>query len=194
MNAWQMRSPGLKRPIALVRTFLAVAFLAASAASTVSAFELGSFFKRKQLDAREVSLNLGEAVRILSAYRGQHGAGPVTIDAKLTRIAADHALKMATADKVSHVVRGEGSFARRLRTGDYDASVASENIGGGYKNLDEAFAGWRDSPEHDKNMLRPDVTVIGIARADAVGSKYGTYWSLVLARPYEGPQGPAAIR
>jgi hypothetical protein len=36
-------------------------------------------------------------------------------------------------------------------------------------------------------MLRSDVTVMGIARADAKGSKYGSYWSLVLAAPYEGP-------
>jgi hypothetical protein len=28
---------------------------------------------------------------------------------------------------------------------------------------------------------------MGIARADSEGSKYGTYWSLVLAAPYEGP-------
>lgn len=158
----------------------------------MSALEFGSFFKGKQLEAHEISVNADEAVRILSAYRGKHGLGPVVLDAKLSRIAASHAVKMAATDKVAHVLRGEGSFSRRLRDGDYDAAVASENIGGGYDSLAEAFEGWRKSPEHNKNMLRPDVTVMGIARADSKGSKYGTYWSLVLARPYVGPQGPPA--
>lgn len=187
-----MRAPSPPKYTTALRFLIASLFLAVSATSTVSALEFGSFFKRKQLEAREISVNADEAVRILSAYRGKHGLGPLSLDAKLSRIAASHAVKMAAADKVAHVLRGESSFARRLSAGGYDAAVASENIGGGYDSLAEAFEGWRKSPEHNKNMLRPDITVMGIARADAAGSKYGTYWSLVLARPYVGPQGPTA--
>jgi uncharacterized protein YkwD len=180
----------------IVRTLLGavVAFLliAGTMPSTATAFDFGSLFKGKRLDAREASVDVEEAARMLSSYRKSHGLGPVKLDPALTRIAADHALRMATADKLAHVLRGEGSFARRLRAGGYDAAVASENIGAGYLSLGEAFAGWRNSREHNKNMLRPDVTVMGIARADAAGSKYGAYWSLVLARPYEPPQAPTA--
>lgn len=187
-----MRAPSPPKFTQVLRLLIASLFLAVSATTTVSALEFGSFFKRKQLDAREISVNADEAVRIVSVYRKKHGLAPLTLDAKLTRIASSHAVKMAATDKVAHVVRGEGSFSRRLRDGNYDAAVASENIGGGYNSVAEAFDGWRKSPEHNKNMLRPDVTVMGIARADAAGSKYGTYWSLVLARPYVGPQGPPA--
>jgi hypothetical protein len=156
------------------------------------ALEFRSLFRGKQLDAREIAVDANAAARMLSDYRARHGLGPVKLDPMLNRIAADHALKMAEADKVSHVVRGEGSFARRLRSGGYDAALAAENVGGGYLSLEEAFAGWRKSKPHNKNMLKPDVTVMGIARADAAGSKYGAYWSLVLARPYKRPEGPAA--
>lgn len=173
-------------------TFLVLLVVGLTLATAATAFEFGSFFKRKQLDAREIPVDTDEAVRILSSYRQSHGRGPLRLDAKLTRIAADHAIRMAAADKLAHVVRGEGSFSRRLRNGNFEAAVASENIGGGHRNLDEAFAGWRRSSEHNKNMLRPDVTLMGIARADAKGSKYGSYWSLVLARPFEGPQGSSA--
>lgn len=169
--------------------FLAILFLGPTASNPASAFDLGSLFKREKLDAREIPVNLGEAVRTLSNYRARHGLGPVKLDPKLTRIAADHAIKMAADNKVAHVLRGEGSFARRLGAGGYEASVASENIGAGYDDLAEAFAGWRNSPDHNKNMLRPDMTVMGIASASAAGSKYGIYWSLVLAHPYEGPSG-----
>lgn len=176
----------------IIRLVLASAVLLSPAAIPAYSLDLGSFFKRKQLDAREIRVDAGEAVRMISDYRRKHGLGALKQDPKLTRIAAEHARKMATTDKVAHVLRGEGSFARRLSAGGYDAAVASENIGAGYDTLAEAFAGWRKSREHNKNMLRPDVTVMGIARADSAGSKYGTYWSLVLARPYERPQGPTA--
>lgn len=180
------------------RLVLALMVVIAAATAPTSAFELPSLFKgKRQLAARAVPVDAAAAARMLSDYRKRHGLGPVTPDPTLTRIAADHALRMAEANKVSHVVRGEGSFARRLSTGGYDAAVASENVGGGYYSLDEAFAGWRASKPHDKNMLKPDVTVMGIARADAEGSKYGAYWSLVLARPYEPaptlPTGPSTL-
>lgn len=176
----------------VILIFLATSYLGGVTSGPASAFEWKSLFKREQLNARHVSVNVAEAVRILSAYRASHGVGPVKLDPKLTRIAADHALKMAAANKVAHVLRGQGSFARRLKAGGYDAAVASENIGGGYDTLAEAFAGWRNSPDHNKNMLRSDITMMGIASATAAGSKYGTYWSLVLADPYQGPTGPSA--
>lgn len=179
-------------PSALLATLVAVAAATAPAA----AFDFRALFKGKQLNAREVSVDAATAARMLSDYRKRHGLGPVALDPALTRIAADHALRMARTDRLAHVVRGEGSFAKRLHTGGYDAAVASENVGGGYQNLEEAFAGWRKSRGHNKNMLKPEVTVMGIARADAAGSKYGAYWSLVLARPYEPaptlPTGPSA--
>jgi uncharacterized protein YkwD len=170
----------------LFAAMLATSLLLPPASAT--AFDLGKIFGRgKNLAAHEVSLDTAEAVRIISDYRRKHGLSALKLDDTLTRIATDHAVLMARMDKVDHVLRGEGSFTKRLASGGYDAAVASENIGGGYDTLDEAFAGWRRSKEHNKNMLRPDVTVMGIARADSAGSKYGTYWSLVLAAPYEGP-------
>jgi hypothetical protein len=133
--------PGLPRRLAGLFLVVAVALAPAAAAG----FEFGDLFKRKHFDAGEVAIDTGEAVRILSDYRRKHGLGPVKLEPKLTRIAASHALKMASANKVAHVLIGEGSFARRLRVGGYDASIASENIGAGYHTLAEAFAGWRRS-------------------------------------------------
>ena len=72
----------------------------------------------------------------------------------------------------------------KMHTGD-EAQLTVINA----DDLAEAFAGWRNSPDHNKNMLRPDMTMMGIAAASAAGSKYGIYWSLVLAHPYEGRAG-----
>jgi uncharacterized protein YkwD len=123
------------------------------------------------------------AARLISDYRRSHGLSPVTLNPQLMAIAAKHSRAMASADKMSHVLAGEGSFERRLSAGGYDAAIAAENVAAGHRNLDEAFAGWKASPGHNANMLKPGVTQMGIAVAYAQNSKYGNFWTLVLAEP-----------
>lgn len=139
-------------------------------------------------------VDAGEAARLISQYRVSRGLGPVTVSATLGKIAADHARRMAQIDRVDHVLPGEGSFDRRVLSGGYNFSVAAENIGAGYDNLAEALTGWQKSPHHNDNLLNPAVKEIGIALYNAPGTKFGTYWSLVLAAPYQVPtsQGPNA--
>ena len=134
-------------------------------------------------------LDPAAAAAIISAYRKSNGLPPVTLDPKLMKIAAAQAKKMAAANNLSH-----GNFPRRLAAGGYDAAVAAENIGAGYHNLNEAFAGWRASSHHRANMLKKDVTKMGIAVAYNKSSKFKDFWSLVLARPDERPPdgGPTA--
>ena len=87
---------------------------------------------------------------------------------------------------------GEGSFQRRLAAGGYDASVATENVGAGYRSLGDAIDGWQKSRDHDANLRRAGVTAIGIAVFNAPEATYKTYWSLILAAPYEPPAMMAA--
>jgi uncharacterized protein YkwD len=60
----------------------------------------------------------------------------------------------------------------------------AENVGAGYPTLTAAMQGWKESSAHRKNLLNKAVTEIGIAAAAAPpGSKFRTYWALVLATP-----------
>jgi uncharacterized protein YkwD len=43
------------------------------------------------------------------------------------------------------------------------------------------LARWKASPEHNKNMLLPQIRRIGIARVDAPGTRYKRFWALVMA-------------
>jgi uncharacterized protein YkwD len=70
-----------------------------------------------------------------------------------------------------------------MQSASYLARSAAENVGAGYQTLAEAFSGWRDSPSHNKNMLMPSVTKMGIGTAYAPKSKYKVYWALVFAEP-----------
>lgn len=134
-----------------------------------------------RLETSDNRVDPSAAIALLTALRAQNGHGPVRISPRLTAIATSQARAMAAADEMSHEVAG--AFPKRMEAGGYDAAIAAENIGAGYRSLAEAMRGWRDSPPHLANMLLPDVTEIGIASASGKASKYGIYWSLVLARP-----------
>jgi len=172
------------------RTVLATAVLlpAVLLAGCLDTATVGGIFHRP-LSATAGPVDAEAAARLISDYRAGHGLPPVTVDQRLTRIAADHARLMASRDRVAHVLPGEGSFPQRLAAGGFVAAVAAEDIGAGYKSLDAALAGWRKSPAHDANLLRAGVSRIGIAVFNAPDSTYKTYWSLVLAGPYTPPPG-----
>jgi uncharacterized protein YkwD len=129
------------------------------------------------------TVNPAAAAAMVSNYRQSKGLSRVTLDSRLMAIANRHAQAMARAGKVSHAVAGEPNFPRRLSAGGYNAAIAAENVAGGQRNLDEAFAGWRKSPGHNANLLKPGVTEMGIAVAHSAKSKYRDFWVLVLAAP-----------
>jgi uncharacterized protein YkwD len=96
--------------------------------------------------------------------------------------AATHARTMGQRDKISHSLGG--SLPKRVTAVGYDWGAAAENLGAGYPTLDAAVAGWKRSAGHRRNLLNPKVTEIGIAAvATPPGSRYRTYWALILAAP-----------
>lgn len=129
------------------------------------------------------TVNPGSAARTISAYRTSRGLSAVSVDSKLTAIARGHSQAMARADNMSHRVRGESSFPQRLSQGGYDAGIAVENVSAGHRNFDEALAGWKASPGHNANLLKPGVTQMGIAVSYTANGKYGNFWTLVMAAP-----------
>ncbi len=93
---------------------------------------------------------------------------------------------MAAADAMSHGVAER--FETRMESAGYDAEIAAENIGEGYRSLGEALDGWKRSPEHPANLLR-DVTEIGIATGYTPQGNANVFWSLELAKPRTVPAG-----
>ena len=121
------------------------------------------------------------AAASISAERAVHHLSAVTVDARLMRIAALHARRMAGFGRVEHTLPGEGSFEQRLADGGFPASWAAENVGGGPQTLARMLELWHGSPGHAANLLLAGVSKLGIGVAIAPGSPYKVYWSLVLA-------------
>jgi uncharacterized protein YkwD len=119
------------------------------------------------------------AAAAISAYRVQHGLSPVVVDATLVKAAAFQAGNNARHGQLSHDVGG--SFTSRMASAGLARSWAAENLSAGSETLEQVLARWKASPEHNKNMLLPQIRRIGIARVDAPGTRYKRFWALVMA-------------
>ncbi|MCJ2013456.1 CAP domain-containing protein [Methylobacterium sp. J-076] len=113
---------------------------------------------------------------MISSYRRNNGAPPLTIDPELQKLAETEAAAMAAADRPS---KAQTVKAAVTRLGYADVNA---NLSAGYHTLAEAFSGWRESPPHNATMLDPKAGRMGIATAYAPGSKYKVYWALLTAK------------
>lgn len=132
--------------------------------------------------AKGGALDPQAAAALISDYRRGRGLPAVTIDPVLMNVAERQAKSMAAADQLSHNIGGRG-LTTRLKAAGFSGLKAAENVGAGYHTLAEAFSGWRDSPSHNKNMLLPGATRLGIAAVRSPRSKYSVYWAMVIAVP-----------
>ncbi|MFD1704749.1 CAP domain-containing protein [Methylopila henanensis] len=141
------------------------------------------------------------AADMISDLRRANGLPPVTLDPALNRFADEQAQAMARADKLSHSVAG--TLKQRIARSGYRNGGMVENVGAGHDTLADAFAGWRHSPSHLRNMLAPKMTRVGIAAARAPHSRYEVFWAMAMADPNDprpvvaggapaGASGPAA--
>jgi Cysteine-rich secretory protein family len=154
------------------------------------AIRVGPIDQRELRALEAVHVDPAGAAAMLTAYRRTHGLGPVRLDPTLTAIAQRQADAMVAANALSHKVIGD--LAARLAGGGVNAPEAGENIGGGYYSTGEAMNGWRNSPEHNANLLLPNATRFGIALAKNPRTTYRTYWAMEVAAEASG-SGDSAL-
>jgi uncharacterized protein YkwD len=136
-------------------------------------------FESSQDAARPVQpLNPQAALAAVNAFRTQNGRRIVVLDARLTKAAAMQSETQAKQNWIGHDGPG-GSHAkdRAMRAG-YRAKIASENVASGQKSFSDVMRSWEGSAGHRENLLRPEVTAIGVAMAK--NSSGRPYWTLVL--------------
>jgi hypothetical protein len=142
------------------------------------------------IDARPLAVDGALGAALTSSFRGRNGLGPVTLDARLSRAAAEQALTMARHDDLSHSIGWGNALPARLAAVDYDWEVTAENIGMGYRTLAAAFDGWVGSAGHRANLLKAGVTEVGFGAAEAPASRSRFFWAMILAAPRVRRDGP----
>ena len=114
----------------------------------------------------------------INAYRVSNGVAPLRLSVSLAKAAEWMSTDMATKNRFSHTDSLGRSFSIRQAAFGYGFSTwKGENIAAGYATGASTFAQWRASAGHNRNMLNPNYTVIGIGRAYNPAAKYRYYWT-----------------
>jgi uncharacterized protein YkwD len=132
--------------------------------------------QRPDLDAVEQLI-----VEATNEFRRGEGLRTVTTSPVLARTVRDFADFIARTDRYGHEADGKQP-SDRARAHGYDYCLVSENIAYQYNSAGFRTAalardfveGWKQSPQHRKNMLEPDAvdTAVAVARSDRSGKYY----------------------
>ena len=140
----------------------------------------GALADRNYDDAK---LDVEHARLLINDYRKKNGLKPLELNPQLTSAAKEHARDLAKWDRISHYGSDGSNPWDRVKRSGYNPKVAAENVGTGQATMDEVMKGWRESDGHNKNLLLPDATHMGIALVRDQKTEFKTFWALVLGAP-----------
>lgn len=108
---------------------------------------------------------------------------PVRWNSKLAKAALNHSMDMAKNDMLGHTGSNGSVAGKRVKEVGYAWIAVGENISAGRETSEQVVLAWLNSPDHCANIMNAGFTEIGAACFRNQSSKYGTYWTLVLALP-----------
>lgn len=118
-------------------------------------------------------------VELTNQRRAAAGRARLVVDPALTSAAQQHSADQANRGSMGHVGSNGSNVGQRIQANGGSFRVAGENVAFGYRTPQSVVVGWMNSPGHQRNMLNPSFTRIGVA---VVRSADGTpYWTMVLA-------------
>lgn len=113
--------------------------------------------------------------------RAKVGLAPLTINAQLNEAAQFHSNDMAARKTLTHYGPNGESPGDRIAATGYSFRMWAENAAMGYRSAESVMKGWMNSPGHKANILRANVSEIGLGLAYTPA---GTpYWTQVFAEP-----------
>ncbi|MEI2385550.1 CAP domain-containing protein [Breoghania sp. JC706] len=137
----------------------------------------------EKVELTQVPVDEQAALARINDYRAEHGLPPLTISPDVTIAAQDMADYIARRDKRKSPLHSKNGLFKRLSEHGIRHDAAAENLGYGYQSFEAAFKGWQGSPGHDKNLLNPYVTQMGIARTTRPDGMWRNFWALIMVRP-----------
>lgn len=137
------------------------------------------------IDTEEFNL-----VVLINQYRHDNGLKALTMHPDVTRAASWFSRDMASMNyfPANHVDSLGRDIPTRIAACGAVYNNWAENIYAFNSGLaTDTFTGWKNSPVHNTNMLSPNVSSAGIARAFDAASTYGWYWTLDLTDSHVPP-------
>ena len=130
------------------------------------------------LDSEELAF-----LSLINSYRTQRGLGALTHNLQLGQAAAAHSQDLADHNRTGHTGSDGSGPQQRIERAGYNWSAWGENVFWGSPLAQVAFDWWKNSPDHDANMLSSSFTEIGIGRAYNAASQFDWYWTTTFGRP-----------
>lgn len=119
-------------------------------------------------------------IQWINEQRQAKGLGTLRTSSKLQAAAQGHACDMATRGYFGHQRAGGPDLSARVKAQGYRFRKAAENIAKtSAPDVGRAAGVWRKSSGHWANILKPDVSEIGLATASDGGS---TYWVMNIGK------------
>jgi len=103
---------------------------------------------------------------LLNGERAKAGLPPLRASAAVASVAHHYACELATRPGLSHTGADGSTLRERLARGGVASSLVAENLAAGQRSADQVVAAWMASPGHRANILRPEVTTMGLGQAD----------------------------
>ena len=157
----------------------------ARSSSSHSSARLGTRQPSKsKMSVTPLSYNASEGLAKLNAIRKKHLLPKFRVDPRLQKAAQDYANLMGTRGLYGHEIGPGTDFKSRIYAVGYNNS-SGENIGVGYRSIDDALEGWMNSSGHRKNMLKRQYTLAGLAygfNTSGINSRYTHYWVLIMGK------------
>jgi len=115
---------------------------------------------------------------LVNNYRVANGRSALKGSVILTNVANWMANDMASNNYFSHTDSLGRDPHQRMDDFGYTFNTwKAENLVAGIPDAQTVFDAWKGSPGHNENLLNPNFTVMGLARAYAPGSTSGWYWA-----------------
>ena len=124
--------------------------------------------------------------RLIARDRAHLNVPPLTRHSALAAAARVHSREMRDTGSFTHRSAHTGNVADRLKAQGYAVRVAAENIAGN-RSLHDAQAGLMYSLGHRRNLLRDDVTHVGVGVAHS-GEGSQRLW--IITQVFASPQTP----
>ena len=77
----------------------------------------------------------------------------------------------------------QSSVIERMASYNYDWSAYAENIAAGNETAEDTMQQWLNSDGHCENIMRSNVTQIGMAKATNSSAGYRHYWTQNFGKP-----------
>ncbi|KKI93764.1 hypothetical protein WQ54_01555 [Bacillus sp. SA1-12] len=116
-----------------------------------------------------------QVISLTNAERQKAGLPALRGNWELSRVARYKSVDMRDRNYFSHTSPTYGSPFTMMKNFGISYRTAAENIAAGQTTPEAVVKAWMQSPGHRANILKRDVTEIGVGYAK--GGSYGHYWT-----------------